>query len=133
MLLRKKGIQWPGITLFRNEKLWGQKISAGNLAQLADGRVMAVYIRDGSLVVNLDNEEKSFSLPFEGEIYEDYIAISPDYAYAAVSYKPEGNGDDRVVLIALSNGEIEKHMMRAVKFQGLFFGEWGFPYNNVLQ
>lgn len=106
---------------FQERKIVGPKISAGNLAQLADGRVMAVYIRDGSLVVNWDNEEKSFSLPFEGEIYEDYIAISPDYAYAAVSYKPEGNGDDRVVLIALSNGEIEKTYDAGCKISGFIF------------
>lgn len=92
----------------QERKITDSKVSAGCLTQLEDGRVIAVYVSDGSLTINIDNEEKRYSLPLEGIIDEENIALSPDYTYVAVSYRPNGSQSDRIGVVALSNGEIQK-------------------------
>lgn len=107
----------------QERKITGSHISSGCMTELADGRIAAVYINDGSLTVNIDNEEKKYPLLLEGAIDEGNIAISPDHAYAAVSYKPNNSKNDRIGIVALSNGELQKTYDTESNITGFIFSQ----------
>lgn len=90
----------------QERKINRRKVSSGYMTQLQDGRIMAVYVDDDDLVINTDNEEKSYPLPFKGSVDKNNIAVSSDCAYAAVSYEKEGSKNDMIGVIKLSNGSL---------------------------
>ncbi len=109
----------------QERKISDTKISAGCMAQSEDGQVMAVYMKDGSLTVNINNEEKSYPLSFEGTVNGENIALSPDQAYAAVSYKPYEGGNDWIGVVALSDGEVKEMYDTGNSIEGFIFSSDG--------
>lgn len=109
----------------QERKVTGRKAASGYMAQLQDGCIMAVYVDNGSLIMNIDNKEVSYQLPFEGVIDEDNITVSPDYACAAVSYRPDGGDSDIIGVIDLSNGVLKKEYDTRSNIVGFIFSEDG--------
>lgn len=103
---REHVIVWDNPLLER--KINDNKISSGQIVQLQDGHIMAIYVKDNCLIINNDNEEKCYQLSLNGVIDKENIAVSSDHAFAAISYKPEGEEDDRIAVFELSTGLLVK-------------------------
>lgn len=99
-------------------------IASGELVRQKDG-VMAAYVDGNSLVINKDKEEKMIPLPFQGVIDRENIDISPDGIRAAIAYTPDSGGYDRIGVINMSNGNLERVYNTECDVAGFVFSEDG--------
>ena len=105
-----------GITQRGNVVVWDNPIapqinSRSNLGDSAmylddNGEMTALYIDEGSLIVNSGNVETVFPLKLNGVLDAQRVAISNDRTVAALSYAPADSDVDHIVIVDVTSGEI---------------------------
>lgn len=107
---------------FLKRMIYRQNIASGEIIQLDDGHVMAVYTDGGCLIKNVDNSEEVYPLSFEG-IYPNNISVSADHVFAAVSYRPSESSTDWIGLVDLTNGTLKQTYDTGCQIAGYIFSE----------
>lgn len=103
----------------------GEKLLLGKLAQSKNGQIKAVYIKNDFLILNEDNQETIYQIPFKGTINETEIAVSSDCEYVAVAYRPESSENDVIGVVDLSNGMLVSEYDTECSVEGFVFSEDG--------
>lgn len=107
---------------FLKRMLHRQNIASGEIIQLDDGQVMAVYTDGDCLIKNVDNSEEVYPLSFEG-IHLNNISVSADHVFAAVSYRPAESSTDWIGLVDLTNGTLKQTYDTGERIAGYIFSE----------